>query len=40
MWKIKNQPSDSTSYYNHYDFNVEGTKANKDFGSFLKSFGI
>jgi hypothetical protein len=38
-WKIKNQPASSESFYNSYDYTVEGTKATKSFGAFLKSFG-
>ena len=37
-WKVKNEPTNPTSYYNNYDFTVDGTKATKNFGAFLKSF--
>jgi hypothetical protein len=30
----------SSSYTNTYDFTLEGTKATKSFGSFLKEFGL
>lgn len=39
--KWKQQGSDgSQSYTNTYDFALEGTKATKLFGSFLKEFGL
>lgn len=36
-WKVKGS-SGGTSFYNDYDYTVEGTKATKSFGAFLKSF--
>jgi hypothetical protein len=38
-WKLRNQSESSESFYNSYDYTVEGTKATKSFGAFLKSFG-
>jgi len=38
-WKIRGS-SGSKSYTNTYDFALEGTKATKLFGSFLKEFGL
>lgn len=38
-WKIRGS-SGSSSYTNQYDFALEGTKATKDFGSFLKEIGL
>jgi hypothetical protein len=39
--KWKHRGSDgSSSYTNTYDFALEGTKATKLFGSFLKEFGL
>jgi hypothetical protein len=38
-WKIRGS-NGSTSYTNTYDFALEGTKATKLFGSFLKEFGL
>lgn len=39
--KWKHRGSDgSQSLTNTYDFNLEGTKATKPFGSFLKEFGL
>lgn len=35
-WKLKGT---TQSYGNEYDFAIEGTKATKEFGSFLKSIG-
>jgi hypothetical protein len=38
-WKIRGSDG-SQSYTNTYDFALEGTKATKLFGSFLKEFGL
>lgn len=38
-WKIRGS-NGSKSYTNTYDFTLEGTKATKLFGSFLKEFGL
>jgi hypothetical protein len=38
-WKIRSS-NGSKSYTNTYDFALEGTKATKLFGSFLKEFGL
>ena len=38
-WKIRGA-NGSQSYTNTYDFALEGTKATKLFGSFLKEFGL
>lgn len=38
-WKLKGQADSTESFYNSYDYTVEGTKATKSFGAFLKSFG-
>lgn len=38
-WKIRGS-NGSKSYTNAYDFALEGTKATKLFGSFLKEFGL
>jgi hypothetical protein len=38
-WKIRGS-NGSQSYTNTYDFALEGTKATKLFGSFLKEFGL
>jgi hypothetical protein len=38
-WKARGS-DDSSSYTNTYDFALEGTKATKLFGSFLKEFGL
>ena len=38
-WKIRGS-SGAKSYTNTYDFALEGTKATKLFGSFLKEFGL
>ena len=38
-WKIRGS-NGSKSYTNTYDFALEGTKATKLFGSFLKEFGL
>lgn len=38
-WKVRGS-SGSSSYTNTYDFALEGTKATKLFGSFLKEFGL
>jgi hypothetical protein len=38
-WKLRGSDG-SSSYTNTYDFTLEGTKATKLFGSFLKEFGL
>lgn len=38
-WKIRGSDG-SKSYINTYDFTLEGTKATKSFGSFLKEIGL
>lgn len=38
-WKLRGSDG-SSSYTNTYDFALEGTKATKLFGSFLKEFGL
>ena len=38
-WKLRGSDG-SASYTNSYDFALEGTKAPKLFGSFLKEFGL
>lgn len=38
-WKVRSFDA-SPSYTNTYDFALEGTKATKLFGSFLKEFGL
>jgi len=38
-WKMRGS-NGSKSYTNTYDFALEGTKATKLFGSFLKEFGL
>lgn len=38
-WKVRGSDG-SPSYTNTYDFALEGTKATKLFGSFLKEFGL
>ena len=38
-WKIRGS-NGFKSYTNTYDFVLEGTKATKLFGSFLKEFGL
>lgn len=38
-WKIRGSDG-SHSLTNTYDFTLEGTKATKSFGSFLKEFGL
>jgi hypothetical protein len=38
-WKLRRSDG-SKSYTNTYDFALEGTKATKLFGSFLKEFGL
>ena len=38
-WKIRGSTG-AKSYTNTYDFELEGTKATKLFGAFLKEFGL
>lgn len=38
-WKIRGS-NGSSSYTNSYDFTLEGTKATKSFGAFLKEIGL
>jgi len=38
-WKLRRNHG-SSSYTNAYDFTLEGTKATKSFGSFLKEIGL
>lgn len=38
-WKMRGSDG-SSSYSNSYDFTLEGTKATKSFGSFLKDVGL
>ena len=37
-WKLRGDNLGTKSFYNTYDYTIEGTKVTKEFGAFLKEF--